>query len=123
MADPREILRSHGLTPKKSFGQCFLVDPNIVRKIANACVPDEEIGRAVFMVQLEVCERLLAAPGSKAYGALTVFVRAALDVERVMTVGRGAFHPQPDVTSAVVRFVPRPERIPETSTFRALVKG
>ncbi len=77
--------------------------------------------RAVFMVQLEVAERLLAAPGSKQYGALTVFVRAAFDVARVMRVSAGSFFPRPDVESAVVTFVPRKERIDETAQFRALV--
>jgi len=82
------------------------------------------IDRAVFMVQREVADRLLASPSSKEYGALTVFTRAAFDVRRVLNVGRGCFYPSPDVTSTVVEFVPcRPARAAETDTFRALVKG
>jgi 16S rRNA (adenine1518-N6/adenine1519-N6)-dimethyltransferase len=80
--------------------------------------------RAVFMVQAEVAARLVAAPSTKDYGALTIFVRAAFDVDRVMTVSRGNFHPPPDVTSAVVRLrTLRPPRAAETPTFRALVRG
>jgi len=82
------------------------------------------IDRAIFMVQREVADRLLAVPSTKEYGALTVFTRAAFDVRRVLAVGRGSFYPAPEVTSMVVEFSPcRPPRAAETDTFRALVKG
>lgn len=81
------------------------------------------VSRVVFMVQLEVQERLAAKPGTKEYGALTVFVSAAFHVTRVMRVAPGSFFPQPDVTSAVVALVPRADRIEETPLFRALVHG
>jgi 16S rRNA (adenine1518-N6/adenine1519-N6)-dimethyltransferase len=42
MSDARSQLRAAGLSPKKSFGQNFLVDPNISRAIATACVRDDE---------------------------------------------------------------------------------
>jgi 16S rRNA (adenine1518-N6/adenine1519-N6)-dimethyltransferase len=81
------------------------------------------IDRAVFMVQQEVCDRLVAKPSTKEYGALTVFVRAAFDVRRVMNVARGSFHPPPDVTSSVVELTAlRPPRALETPVFRAVVK-
>ena len=73
------------------------------RAVQNAA----SIERAVFMVQEEVADRLTAKPSTKEYGGLTVFVRAAFDVTRVMRVSRGCFHPPPDVTSAVVRFATR----------------
>lgn len=222
----RERLAAAGLRPKKSFGQNFLVDANVVAAIARACVPDDErdrarvvelgaglgaltealvprarltvaverdrdlvpllrdhlegavaqgrlrieeadaqqvdvealvggpegssprilagnlpyqitgrllslataqadqLERAVFMVQDEVAARLLASPGSKDYGALTVFVAAAFDVTRVMTVARTCFFPAPDVTSAVVALhATRPRRAQETPIFRSVVKG
>jgi 16S rRNA (adenine1518-N6/adenine1519-N6)-dimethyltransferase len=225
MIDARTLLREANLTPKKSFGQNFLVAEGVIRAIAEACVPESEVGRArvlelgaglgaltsalvdraahvtaverdrelvplleramgdsiaasklslleadaqavdvasilgdgaagarvlcgnlpyqitgrllqlavnarahvdrvVFMVQDEVAERLVAAPSSKDYGALTIFVRAAFDVTRVRKVSRGAFHPPPLVTSSVVCLVPAvPVRAEETEAFRALVKG
>ena len=90
------------------------------RAVAHADVLD----RVVFMVQLEVAERLTADPGTKTYGALTVFVRAAYRVTKLFDVSRGSFHPAPDVTSAVVLLEPhRPRLAEETETFRALVKG
>jgi 16S rRNA (adenine1518-N6/adenine1519-N6)-dimethyltransferase len=212
--DARAVLRAAGLTPKKGFGQNFLVAPRVAQRIAEAAVhegePDTtvvEIGagtgaltselaaraarvvaierdrdlvpvlqktfegtatvqivegdaktfdyeglppgkfvlagnlpyqvtgallerateisprlvRAVFMVQREVADRLLASPGTKEYGGLTVFVRAAFDVEHVMRVSAGSFFPRPNVTSAVVVLTPRQDRIEETKLFRSLV--
>jgi 16S rRNA (adenine1518-N6/adenine1519-N6)-dimethyltransferase len=226
VTDSRAILRRVGLSPKKGFGQNFLVAPHAIEAIARACVPDADVGharvlelgaglgalttallgrartvvaverdrdlvpvlheefaeaiagerlriiegdaqtvvpsellgpadtaskrvlagnlpyqitgrlleravahaddldRVVFMVQLEVADRLAAEPGTKIYGALTVFVRAAFEVKKLFDVSRGSFHPAPDVTSAVVLLEPRRPRLAEeTDTFRALVKG
>jgi 16S rRNA (adenine1518-N6/adenine1519-N6)-dimethyltransferase len=81
------------------------------------------VERVVFMVQQEVADRLAATPGTKSWGALTVFVRAAYDVRRVLRAPPSAFHPSPEVTSALVELVPvRPPRATETQTFRALVR-
>jgi 16S rRNA (adenine1518-N6/adenine1519-N6)-dimethyltransferase len=224
--DARAILRRAGLSPKKSFGQNFLVSPHVVEAIARACVPDDERGRCrvlelgaglgvlthallarsrmvvaverdrdlvpvleeelaadiehrrariveadaqsvdpgellgsaepasprvlagnlpyqitgrlieravqnadaldrvVFMVQLEVADRLTATPGTKIYGALSVFAQAAFRVTKLFEVSRGSFHPPPEVTSAVVLLEPhRPRLAEETELFRALVKG
>lgn len=79
----------------------------------------------VLMVQKEVAERIVAAPGSKTYGALAVGVRAVADVERVMNVGRTAFRPMPDVESAVIRVVPHdPPRLPpeDEASLRTLTR-
>lgn len=79
--------------------------------------------RAVFMVQAEVADRVLAVPRTKDYGALTIFVRAAFVPTRVLRVSAGAFFPPPNVESAVIVLVPRGDRIAETDAFRAVVKG
>ena len=62
--------------------------------------------RIVVMIQREVADRILAQPGGKEYGALTVAIRAVADVERVLHVKRGAFRPAPDVDSTVIRIRP-----------------
>lgn len=68
----------------------------------------------VLMVQREVADRILASPGEKPYGALSIGVRAAAEVERLFHVSRGAFWPVPDVDSTVLRIVPhRPPRLAE----------
>jgi 16S rRNA (adenine1518-N6/adenine1519-N6)-dimethyltransferase len=58
------------------------------------------------MVQKEVAERLVAAPGTSEYGALSVGVRTVAKVERVFDVPRGAFRPVPGVDSTLVRILP-----------------
>lgn len=79
------------------------------------------IARAVFLVQLEVADRLAAAPGSDAYGALSVFAQRAFRVERAFVVRRGAFYPQPNVDSAVVVLEPRGAPA-ESEEFRQVVR-
>ena len=58
---------------------------------------------ATVMVQREVADRLLARPGSKAYGALTVSAAARTRMTRLLDLPPGAFVPRPKVHSAVIR--------------------
>lgn len=59
-----------------------------------------------FMLQKEVVDRMVAPPGSKTYGRLTVMLAPWVSIERLLTVGPGAFTPPPKVSSAVVRITP-----------------
>ncbi len=67
------------------------------------------LNRAVLMVQREVADRIVAEPGSRDYGLLTVTVQMYGPVERLFTLPPGAFSPPPDVHSTVFRwrFAPR----------------
>jgi len=56
-----------------------------------------------FMLQKEVVDRIVAAPGSHAYGRLTVMLAPRATAVRVLDVGPGAFRPAPKVSSSVVR--------------------
>lgn len=60
------------------------------------------IMRAVFLLQEEVAQRLVAGPGSKVYGLLSVLVQRAYDAELVVRVSPAAFVPRPKVFSAGV---------------------
>ena len=55
------------------------------------------------MIQREVALRMAAAPGSKAYGILSVLMQAWYDVEYLFTVDENVFNPPPKVKSAVIR--------------------
>lgn len=55
------------------------------------------------MIQREVAQRMAAAPGSKAYGILSVLIQAWYGVEYLFTVDEDVFNPPPKVKSAVVR--------------------
>lgn len=60
-----------------------------------------------FMLQKEVVDRMVAAPGSRDYGRLSVTIAARAEASLLFDVGPGAFRPPPKVMSAVVRLVPR----------------
>ena len=60
-----------------------------------------------LMFQREVAERIVAAPGSKDYGRLSILSQWRSDARIVMNVHRSAFVPPPKVMSAVVHIVPR----------------
>jgi 16S rRNA (adenine1518-N6/adenine1519-N6)-dimethyltransferase len=62
---------------------------------------------AVLMFQREVAERIVAAPGSKAYGRLSVLAGWRCEARILFDVAASAFVPPPKVTSALVRLVPR----------------
>jgi 16S rRNA (adenine1518-N6/adenine1519-N6)-dimethyltransferase len=66
----------------------------------------------VLTVQKEVAERLVAAPGDTAYGALSLFVQYHTHAEYLGRVPNTAFYPQPEVDSAIVRLTPLPDRLP-----------
>jgi 16S rRNA (adenine1518-N6/adenine1519-N6)-dimethyltransferase len=63
--------------------------------------------RAVFLVQKEVAERMLAKPGSRDYGFLSVRTQVLAEGRLVANVPPGAFQPPPAVDSAVVALTPR----------------
>jgi 16S rRNA (adenine1518-N6/adenine1519-N6)-dimethyltransferase len=201
----RDVIRRHGLTPKKSLGQNFLFDLNLTTRIARAAEPLENItvleigpgpggltrallalgarrviaierdqraiaaleeiaarypGRLdivagdalsvdpgeqlgperarivanlpyniatallvawltaepwppwydslILMFQREVAERIVATPGSKSYGRLSVLAGWRTEAKLLFDVAPSAFVPPPKVTSSVVRLTPRP---------------
>jgi 16S rRNA (adenine1518-N6/adenine1519-N6)-dimethyltransferase len=82
--------------------------------------------RAVLLLQREVAQRLVAAPGSSDYGALTVNVQVAAMVQIISRVSAGAFHPKPKVDSAIVLVTPRPQAllgVDEEMLFRKFVQA
>jgi 16S rRNA (adenine1518-N6/adenine1519-N6)-dimethyltransferase len=60
-----------------------------------------------FMLQKEVVDRMVAAPGSKDFGRLSVMLQYHYHMERMFVVPPGAFNPAPKVDSAIVRMIPR----------------
>jgi len=111
-------------------GPDFLVAGNIPYNITSPLI-DKALTpprprRVVFLVQKEVADRVGAAAGSDAYGALSVGVQAVARAERLFTVPAGAFHPRPKVDSAVLRLTPLAAPIVsdvEVGRFRRLVVG
>ncbi len=84
---------------------------------------DTPFDRAILMYQWEFARRMVAAPGTRDYSRLSVgvYVRAACRI--LERVPRNAFHPQPQVDSALVRLEPRPSPFPiaDSEAFDAVV--
>jgi 16S rRNA (adenine1518-N6/adenine1519-N6)-dimethyltransferase len=59
-----------------------------------------------FMLQLEVVERMVAAPSTPEYGRLSVALQARFRMKKLFNVSKGAFRPPPKVQSALVRLSP-----------------
>ncbi|MBP7549948.1 MAG: ribosomal RNA small subunit methyltransferase A [Gemmatimonadaceae bacterium] len=82
--------------------------------------------RAVYLVQREVADRIVAPPGHDDYGALSVNVQALASAELLFGVPARAFSPPPKVESAVVRITPRTDPVvteAEEEPYRLLVQG
>lgn len=80
----------------------------------------------VFMMQKEVAERILASPGTKAYGSLSVATQYFTKPELVTKVPSTVFIPQPEVESAVVKFSKRtgpPVRLVDEKVFFKIVRA
>jgi 16S rRNA (adenine1518-N6/adenine1519-N6)-dimethyltransferase len=79
---------------------------------------------AVLMYQREFAERMVASPGTKDYGRLTLNVSLRAEAEILEFVPRGAFRPMPQVESAIVRLRPHETRIPvDEKVFDDLTRG
>jgi 16S rRNA (adenine1518-N6/adenine1519-N6)-dimethyltransferase len=82
--------------------------------------------RSVFLVQREVAERVIAEPGSKVYGALSVNVQGFALARIAGKVGAGSFSPRPSVESAILRVDPLVTPVVGEAlepAFRSLVQG
>jgi 16S rRNA (adenine1518-N6/adenine1519-N6)-dimethyltransferase len=84
------------------------------------------IARAVLMFQFELARRLIASPGNKAYGAMTVLIRYHTSVSPLLEVPKGAFYPKPKVGSMVLELDferPYPRRADDEAHFKKVVRG
>ncbi len=66
--------------------------------------------RMVFMLQKEVVKRITAEPGSSEYSAFSAHCRLHWEPKMLFAVNRGSFYPEPNVSSAVVLFLPGREK-------------
>ena len=78
----------------------YYITTPIIEKIINSKI---DVKAMVLMVQNEVADRLAAKPGSKDYGAITVYLNYYFDVQKLFVVNRNSFDPVPNVDSAVIK--------------------
>jgi len=115
--NPRFTIRSADAL-EFDFAQALHDDPRRGRALVVANIPyyittplilrlvrQRDLFESLFLtVQREVAERLTAAPGRKSYGSLTLACQYRASVRSVVAIPRTAFHPVPEVDSALVRF-------------------
>lgn len=101
----------------------YYITTPIILSLLESKLPIE---RLVVMIQKEVAERIVASPGSKAYGALSVAVQYYTEPAIVMEVPPNSFLPAPEVTSAVICCKLRqepPVAVKDEKLFFRVVKG
>ena len=101
--DVNEIIRNCGenFSGVKVIGNLpYYITTPIIMKLLEDGVNADSI---TIMMQKEVADRIKAAPGTKAYGALSVAVQYYCTVEAVVNVPKDVFVPQPKVDSTVLR--------------------
>ncbi len=70
---------------------------------------DLAVAEMVVMMQKEVADRISAAPGTKAYGSLTIAVQYYMEAKLAFIVPKTVFVPQPNVDSAILKLTRRPQ--------------
>ncbi len=122
------IIVGDALEVPEEWFRCKRVVGNLPYGISTALllrlVSIAEIIDMHFMLQTEVVERLVAAPGTKEWGRLSVKTRRCWDVHRCMDAGPNSFWPKPQVSSSFVRIEPRkePQIVNSQSTFDEVLK-
>lgn len=109
--------------------QCFALIGNFPYNISSQIVfkmveSRQLISEMVGMFQREMAERIIAPPGSKDYGVISVLTQAFYEGEMLFKVSRGNFNPPPKVESAVIRLKRKEQQqlSCDENLFRQIVK-
>jgi len=118
--DWREAVAAAGPRPVLAGNLPYVLTSKVLFAAADL---RREIAGAVFMVQKEVAERLVAPPGGRDYGILAVVLGSVFAIDVVRPVPPSVFWPRPEVESAVVRMVPgAPWERAEFASFQETVR-
>ncbi len=115
-----------GLPPTAAQATCKVV-ANLPYAIATPWL-DEVLtgplpGQLVLMLQLEAAQRYAAQPGSKSFGAISVFLQAAYNVAPGHKVSAGCFYPRPDVESHLLHLVRKPQPFIFPAAAKSIIRG
>jgi 16S rRNA (adenine1518-N6/adenine1519-N6)-dimethyltransferase len=92
--------------PTRPFRAVGNLPYNAGTPILRRVIADPNFRRAVFMLQKEVADRLVAKPSTPAYGYLTLYTQVFASAKVLMTLEPGSFYPPPKVRSGVVTLQP-----------------
>jgi 16S rRNA (adenine1518-N6/adenine1519-N6)-dimethyltransferase len=79
--------------------------------------------RMVLMLQQEAAQRYAAEPGTKSFGAISIFLQAAFEASRGHRVAASCFHPRPEIESLLVTLRRRPEPFVFPPAVRDLIRA
>ncbi len=122
-----ELKQVFDLTSIDSFGVCANIPYNITSPIIFKLLEEcPSLKSAILMMQKEVAERILARPGGKNYGVLTLTTTYHAQVEFIMDVSRNCFYPKPEVDSRVIRITPhktKPVQVDDEKAFKRFIRA
>jgi 16S rRNA (adenine1518-N6/adenine1519-N6)-dimethyltransferase len=103
----------------------YNISSPILFRILALAAATHGVSDATLMLQKEVADRLLAGPGTKEYGVLSILAGLHADITRVLALPPGAFRPAPRVSSAVIRLAFRPPSVDlvDEATFTRMVRA
>lgn len=93
----------------------YNISSPILFRLLELAATTQGVVDGVLMLQREVAERLLADPGGKEYGVLSVLTAVHAEVSRLLNLPPGAFRPAPKIHSTVIRLRFRPSPVPISS--------
>ena len=80
-------------------------------------------GRMVLMLQLEAAQRYAAQPGTKSFGAISIFLQAAYEIAPGHRVAAACFFPRPDVESHLLNLARKPSPFVFPNTVKSLIRA
>ena len=121
------VKRHMAVDKKRVFKLAANLPYNIATPIISNLLRSDIIPATMTVtIQKELADRLVASPGSKDYGALSIWVQSICDVEIVRIMSPKVFWPRPKVDSAIIHIVHRPEqraKFPDLDFFYAFVRA
>lgn len=122
--DLAAVARELGDRPVRVVGNLpYNISSPILFKLLDAADEGRRLSDATLMLQTEVADRVAAAPGVRAYGALAIQVARVAEVDTLFRLPPGAFRPPPKVTSTVVRLRFRAALDADAAVFERIVRG
>lgn len=112
------------MTPQPDFNKVVSTPPYYLSSKLALFLSKNKFDAAGIVFQKEFGDRLLAEPGTREYGRLTVSVRRRLNIEGIREISRAAFRPRPKVDSILLRMTPLPgTRQLDEPLFEEVVRG
>ena len=110
--------------PLPDFNKVVSTPPYYLSSKLALFLSKTKFDKAAVVFQKEFGERLLAEPGTREYGRLTVSVRRRLSIEKIREISRTAFQPRPKVDSILLRMTPQASfRQLDELLFEEIVRG